>query len=1046
MTPLVSATRAPRAQDPAGLTNPPLMTAQNALSNVFPDVVPEMQAGYANPADIWLLYAPEFDYLSGAMQSYLMRKYGLIGEGGLPVRLVGQTQRAVSREAGEPAQAAAANFGVFGGPNGFVPSDNVRVNDPDLDLQQRVQSETTSAISGSNIVVAYNDNSTGVGSAISFSSNGGLTWTTTAPPIYPFGGAGGDPVLAAGPGGVFYYAHLAFTGLGLSTIGVTRSTDGGATWSPLVNATASTTHRLVSQDKEWMMVDNSNSRFRGNVYLSWTRFTSILGESSGIAFVRSTDGGRTWSQFRLIGRPNDAAGFVQGSTIAVGPDGEVYVSYFDTRIPGIAVVKSTDGGVTFGPPVTALRDPFSRFGKNLAGGFENFPGASIDVDRSNGPNRGAVYVATTIKPAGSRDEADVVVTTSTNGGASWSAPVRANDDSTDTDQFMPSLAVTPAGMLGVMWYDRRNDPTNNVLVDVYMTTSVDGGRTFTPNRRIAAGNWPFVPTPFGFRTAYHGDYNQMSAGDLGFVINWADDRSGTDPDVYANLVSPLDAQKPRTDFIISADTPAQSVFAGASADFPIDINPLSPAYTIGPRDTTGFLRRAKMDAVPRYPGLDYSFSLSSRSGLFHVTAAPSIAPGTYPITVTVSVRGLVRTTTVRLTVYDPNALSQTPRALTGLRDTVFQPKAVVDTQGDLHMVSGAEARRFFSSFGALNYARFRGGVQVASTPITSLTNPNSTILNHAIGVDDAGNPTVVWRLFNADTGRSDIFMSRSTNGGQTFSAPVNLTRNDGRFVFTSPVLAVSRTGVINVAFVQTNPIQNTQEVIFIRSTDGGATFSPRLSASGLLPLIGAPALAPAMAIEGSGAVALVYIGTAPTTRADIFFSRSATGLGFSPPINISNTLTTSTAIATVATPTIAIDQAGNINVAFVRADLNRNEQDIYFTRSTNQGQTFSASINASRTTAAGILSFVPSIGTDSAGNIAIAWGAFTQGALFPGGRDLLFTRSTDGGRTFAPAINLSNNIGQQVFFPQIFVNESGRFTVLWEDETGGNNQALVITP
>src|SRR5262249_42605427 len=406
-----------RAADQA--ENQPLLNANNLLRDAYPDFIPAVQPGYANSDDIWLLYAPEFDYLSGAMQSYLMRKYGLLtvtslrggGEFAPSEQKLGR-QRAENSPQSiadllDPAAALAS---------AFITSDNSHVNDPDVDLRQRVQSETSSAISGRNLVVAYNDLSNGVGSTISYSNNGGLSWRQVAPPIFPGGSAGGDPSLAAGPGGVFYYAHLSANNLGRSALGVTRSTDGGATWSPLVNATASTTNRLVSQDKEWIMVDNSNSRFRGNVYLSWTRFTSVPGESSGIAFVRSTDGGRTWSQHQMIGRVQNAAGFVQGSTIAVGPEGEVYVSYFDTRIPGIAVVKSTDGGVTFGPPVTALRDPGSRFGRNLSGGFENFPGASIDADRSTGPNRGQVYITTTIKPANPRDEADVVVTASGDGG------------------------------------------------------------------------------------------------------------------------------------------------------------------------------------------------------------------------------------------------------------------------------------------------------------------------------------------------------------------------------------------------------------------------------------------------------------------------------------------------------------------------------------------------------------------------------------------------------------------------------------------------------
>ncbi len=1025
--------KTPVARAAGDTDNPPLATANNELRETFADFVPSLQPGYANGADVWLLYAPAFDYLSGTTQSQLMRKYGLLPA--MPQR-PGDASAGMT-DAPQTGEDTAA-------PNAYVASDNSHVNDPRQDIRQRVQNETTSAVSGQNLVVAYNDITNGVFSTISYSNNGGLSWKSVAPPIYPSGGGQGDPALAAGPGGVFYYAHLASTAQGISTLGVTRSTDGGATWSPLVNATAGTTNQLVSHDKEWIAVDNSNSRYRGNVYLSWTRFTNIFTEDIGIAFARSTNGGRTWSRYQLIGKPADNAGFVQASTIAVGPDGEVYVSYYDTRIPGIAVVKSTDGGETFGAPVAALGDPAGRFGRTLAGGFELFPGASIDVDRGAGPTRGRIYLTTTIKPENSRDEADVVLTTSADGGATWSAPIRVSDESTDTDQFMSSLAVMPGGLLGVMWYDRCNDPANNVLVDVYMTTSFDGGRTFSPNRRLTSSNWPFVPTPFGFRTAYHGDYNQMSAGDAGFLVCWADDRSGTDPDVYANLVGPYDAAKPKADFITSTETPSKNIFAGSGTQFTIDIEALSPAYAITPQDVSGFPPRAIMGAVPVYPGLSYQFSLHSDRGILAVTAAPGLAPGTYPISVTVSVRGLIRSTTVRLNIYNPALAGQLPQPLTGLRDTVFQPKAAVDALGDLHVVTAGEARRFFSTFGSLNYARFRNSAQIGSSFITRLPNPNSTILNHTIGVDDAGAITVAWRQFNADNNRSDIWYARSTNNGESFTIPTNLTLNNGRSLFVAPALAVARNGAINIAFAQVNGLTGLQEVVITRSTDGGATFSPSVPISGTLA-VNTNTAAPAISLDPTGTPAVAFVAASPATRADVFVTRAATpGGAFSAPVNASNTLTPITTILNVASPALAIDSAGAINVAFIRTDFDLAEQEVYFTRSTNRGASFSEPVNASQTSIFGFLASLPSVAVDRNGQIGIAWSAITLGQ-FPGGRDAFYAKSADG-RTFTPAINLSNNIGLQFLFPQVLVNGTGQLSVFWEDETGGNNQATVVTP
>jgi len=83
--------------------------------------------------------------------------------------------------------------------------------------------------------------------------------------------------------------------VGLLAVAVTYSDDGGATWSAPVNAGASLAGVSSSLDKDWMTVDNiEGSPYQGNIYVACTRFVSS-GQDS-IDFMRSTDGGRTWSQ------------------------------------------------------------------------------------------------------------------------------------------------------------------------------------------------------------------------------------------------------------------------------------------------------------------------------------------------------------------------------------------------------------------------------------------------------------------------------------------------------------------------------------------------------------------------------------------------------------------------------------------------------------------------------------------------------------------------------------------------------------------------------
>lgn len=1047
LVPVFFAARTAKMQNRA--ENSSLKTAPNSLGATFANQKPVLQPGFENPQDMWLLYSREFDALSGSMQSYLLRKYGLV-HSGVPRPDAAEGKQVVQQNRMDSATQTAAALTTE---QAIANGENVRVNDPALDVRSRVQTQTSSASSGGNIVVVYNDAGfQSFGSSISYSTDGGSTWRQRFPSIYPGGIGLGDAVVAAGPDGVFYQATLAANFLGSSTVGVTRSENGGATWSPLANATASTTNPLVLHDRPALAVDTTNSQYRGNVYLSWTRFTQF-GPSgpSGTAFARSTDGGRTWSQFLPVGRPSDFLGFAQGSAICVGADGEIYIAYYDTRVPGISVVKSTDGGQTFRPSVIAFRDPSVRPARSLASGFEIPPSPSIAVDTTDGPNRGTVYITNEVKPTeAALDDSDVILVKSTDGGTTWTDPVKVSDDRTDTDQFQSSLAVAPDGTLGLMWYDRRNDPLNNVLVDVYATTSADGGNTFTPNRRITSGNWLIVPTPPGIPQGDQGAYNRMSAGELGFVFNWADARSGTDPDVYATVLSVEEAKQPPPDeLVISSQTTSRNIFAGTSANFTLLLS--------------GAADEINLTASPSYPGLNYTVTRAGAEAQLTVEVAPGTTAQTYPIIVQ-GARGddnVTRTTTLRLTVYNPAELRRVPRPISGIRDSVFQPKAVVDSRNNLHVAVAGRAEQSFTNFRELKYQQYRGDQQLVATTIVSLDDPNTFLDNQAVGVDDAGNITVVWRQIQSfpQTGSpaeattvTTVFLSRSIDNGQTFSEPVNVSGTGlpgaSANIALSPALAVSKSGTINVAYLISGVSGQPLDLLYTRSTDGGQTFSPRVNVTGgLFSTVATPVIA----LDSSEEIAIAYFGQSGANRGDIFVSRSTDGARFFLPVNVSRAgapvqFPAPTLPVIVLSPSVAIDPAGNINVVFIRIDPFLSEESVYYARSTDKGVSFSAPKNVSSIPGVELPAFTPSVGTDSRGNIGISWTGRVQGRLFSFGNDVFFTESTDGGGNFSPVINITNNISQQAALPVVITDENGEVAVLLDDDTSGNNQLYVVTP
>lgn len=261
----------------------------------------------------------------------------------------------------------------------------VMVNDPAQDFfagffDLSSQSEPAVAGYGSNVVVVYNDTGevlfTGDGLGYSRSSDGGQTFTDMgAVPSASTGTTFSDPALAADRRGNFYAAGLAFDfsrppGFE-SAIAISKSTDGGQTFSGPVYPPPTGVQPNSFQDKDFIAVDNSGGKFDGNVYVTWTSFVSPSGQfPSSIFFSRSTDGGLSFSSSIQLSVPGACLGPEPG----VGPNGEVYVVYssgigFSPTFPSnILVVKSTDGGVTFGAPVVAAQSVWIGFTGERANG------------------------------------------------------------------------------------------------------------------------------------------------------------------------------------------------------------------------------------------------------------------------------------------------------------------------------------------------------------------------------------------------------------------------------------------------------------------------------------------------------------------------------------------------------------------------------------------------------------------------------------------------------------------------------------------------------
>jgi len=357
-----------------------------------------------------------------------------------------------------------------------------------------------------------------------YSTDGGSTWTDglfSGTP-YPWHS---DPGLTVDTSGNFYAVILSYNqSLPYNGLFVCKSTDGGVNWGSAVTVVDSFNNAF--EDKELIACDRTAGLYTGNLYVTWTRFDYNT-NTTHIKCSRSTNGGQSF--VRPPVNVSDLEG-VQWPVPAVGPNGEVYIAWVDYNYPRINFDKSTNGGVSFG----ADRGVHSVNGTddNINGGILVFPFPAMDVDITGGPYNGYIYIA--YMDYGLTDT-DIWFTRSTDGGNTWSSRIRLNDDPSGNgrDQFHPWTFVDRNGAIYVVFYDRRNDP-NNLLMDVYLTQSTDGGVTWTPNKRVTTVSSD--PTAGQIKAGLLGEYIGLTAFDGSVHPVWTDTRLGNQ-DVFTAKVS-----------------------------------------------------------------------------------------------------------------------------------------------------------------------------------------------------------------------------------------------------------------------------------------------------------------------------------------------------------------------------------------------------------------------------------------------------------------------------------------------------------------------------
>jgi hypothetical protein len=326
----------------------------------------------------------------------------------------------------------------------------------------------------------------------------------------------------------------------------------GRTWSNRIPINAYETpeeQASTLDDKNTFAVNNAGRDGDGKTGIMvacWGQNFDLV-ETSGrqrIVCERSTDGGRSWpDEPTVLSPPIDPdpgfGPFVIGvHVVADTRDPQTfYAVWLDTLTGGLDgsglapywFTKSTDGGRTWEPAreiqrIVPIPSIFPR---------QSFRNLSLPI-MTVGPE-GELYVTyadynPAPDPASDEDgqQADIKVTASLDGGASWSTPKRVNQDNTNADQFQPYIRATKTGQVNVSFFDRRLDVPEpplhpgNFFIDNFLARSNDGGATWTETR-LSHDSWdPSINPPISPSGEFIGDYQGLVADDC-FAISYTND-------------------------------------------------------------------------------------------------------------------------------------------------------------------------------------------------------------------------------------------------------------------------------------------------------------------------------------------------------------------------------------------------------------------------------------------------------------------------------------------------------------------------------------------
>lgn len=387
-----------------------------------------------------------------------------------------------------------------------------------------------------NLVATSRIDSPDFSCAVRASFDGGVRWTSTRVPIPEGGGRTCfAPDATFGSDGTLHVSYVTLQGVGNRphAVWLASSRDGGRTLQQPHRISGP----LAFQVRVAGGPHDSRRLYATWVQARDVGLLKFTDPGNPVVVSRSDDGGVTWSPPERVNNPSRGRVLAPSAEVGskgelyvlfldAGGDRLDYEGGhrgdggppYDGRF-SLVLGRSLDGGATWQESV--VDDgvvPTRRFIAFLP------PFPSLAIDRG----RGRLYVAFEDARLGNPD---VYVWSLAPTSARWSRPERVNDTPARdrTWQYLPKVAVAPDGRVDVAYYDRRATGGSNVRNEVSLQSSDDGGASFGPRVRLTSES-------FDARIGAGGERGLPDLGSrLGLVSDnhgatalWTDTRAGTD--------------------------------------------------------------------------------------------------------------------------------------------------------------------------------------------------------------------------------------------------------------------------------------------------------------------------------------------------------------------------------------------------------------------------------------------------------------------------------------------------------------------------------------